>query len=59
MALDGLIFDNEFFYPFTATVGFLRAKVSVRPHILDVVVMHVLVKGDVFLFIDRRLTKNW
>ena len=51
-----LMFHNLFFSPFV--VGFVRAKASVRPHILDVVVMYDVVKGGVFEFIGRRFTKN-
>ena len=52
------MFDNFYFSPFTVTVGFVRYKASVCPRILDDIVMHVLVKGDVFEFIVRGLTKN-
>ena len=57
MTLDGLIFDHSTFSPFV--VEFLRAKASVRPHISDVVLMHELVKGNVFEFIGRKLMKKW
>ena len=40
-------------------LGFVRSKVSVRPHILDLSVMNVVFKGDLFEFIGRRRTKNW
>ena len=40
-------------------VGYVSAKVYVHPHIYDVVVMYVVVKGGVFEFIGRRHTKNW
>ena len=46
MTLDRLTFDNLIFSPFV--VGFVREKASVRPRIKDVVIMHVLVKGDIF-----------
>ena len=56
MTLDGIMFDNLFFYPFV--VVFMRAKVSICPHISDVVVTNEVVKGDVFEFRGRRHTKN-
>ena len=59
MTLDGLVFDNSFFSPFLVTVGFVRAKVSVLPHISDDVVMHEVVKWGVFEFIGHRCMKNW
>ena len=52
------MFDNLRFYPFVATVICVRAKVSVRPLILDDVVMHVVVKGEIFEFIGIGPTKN-
>ena len=57
MRLDGLMLDNFFFYPF----GFIfaRAKASIRPHILDLVVMYEVVKDGVFYFMGRIRTKNW
>ena len=39
-------------------VEFFRAKVSVRPHISDDVLMYVLVKGDIFEFIGLGRMKN-
>ena len=48
MNLYGLMFHDLFFYPFAVTVGCVRAKASVLPHISDEVVMNVVVKGDVF-----------
>ena len=39
--------------------GILSAKASVRPRIFDDVVIHEVVKGDVFEFIGRGRTKNW
>ena len=46
MALDGFISDNLFFSPFVD--GIVRSFTSVNPHIFDVVIVSVLVKGDVF-----------
>ena len=46
--LDGLMFDPLIVYPFAVTVVFVRAKASVLPHTSDVVVMHGVIKGDVF-----------
>ena len=40
-------------------VGFVRDKASVHSHISAVVVMHVLVKRDIFEFIEHICTKNW
>ena len=59
MELDGLMFDNFFFPPFSVTVGFLSAKAYVRPRAFDDVVMHEVVKGDLFGFIVPVFTKNW
>ena len=56
MILDGLMFDNIFISPFLDRI--VRAKASVRPHLFDVVLMHVVVKGGVFQFIRRIRTKN-
>ena len=39
--------------PFLVTVGFERAKASVCPRISDDVVIHVVVKGDIFGIIGR------
>ena len=58
MTLDGLIFDHLLFYPFLVTVGFVRAKASVRPHIIDGALMHKVVKGGVFEFIGLGRTNN-
>ena len=59
MTLDGLMFDHFFFSLFSVTFGFVRSKAYVRPLILYDVLMHVLVKGDVFEFIGLGRTKNW
>ena len=59
MALDGLMFDNSLFYPFVVTFGFLISKALVRPHIFYDVVMHEVVKGEVFKFTGRIGTNNW
>ena len=48
MTLDGLMFDHVRSFLFAITVGCVRAKASVCPHISDDVVMHVVVKGGVF-----------
>ena len=55
--LDGLMFENFFLYPFL--YRFVRAFASVHPHIFDVVIMSVVVKGDVFEVICHGLTENW
>ena len=57
--LDGIIFDNSFFYPFAVTVGCVRAKASVRPHISDYIIMNVVVKRETLEFIGCIHTKNW
>ena len=59
MTLDRLMFDNCLFYPFAVTVGFVRAEAYVRPLISDFVIIHVLFKGEIFEFIERRRTKKW
>ena len=58
MKLDRLMFDN-LFYPFTVTVRCVRSKVSVWPRIFDDIVMHEVVKGDIFEFAGIGRTKNW
>ena len=58
MTLDGIMFDYVRFYPFAVMVGCVRFKLSVRPRILDEVVMNVVVKGGVFEFIGIVRTKN-
>ena len=40
-------------------VDFVRDKVSVDQHISDEAVMHVVVKGDLFEFIEFVRTENW
>ena len=59
MTLDGLMFDNLLFYPFVVTVKFVRAKDSVLPCIFDDVVIHEVVKGDVFEFVGLGHKRNW
>ena len=56
--LDGLMFDHMSYLPFTFTVGCVRAKASLHPHISDDIVMHVVVKGKVFEFIGRGIMEN-
>ena len=46
MTLDVIIFDYLFFYQFVNRI--LRAKVSVRSRIFDVVLIRLVVKGEVF-----------
>ena len=58
MTLDRIMFDHVRSLPFAVTVGCVRYKASVCPHILDGVVMHVVVKGGVFTFIGHGRTKN-
>ena len=55
--LDGIMFDYFFLSPFMVTVGCVRAKAFVRPHILDDVTMHEVVKGGVFYFIGMFMHK--
>ena len=57
VTLDGIMFDNSLFFPFPATVGFVRAKAYVRPCIFDDVIMHEVFKGGVFQFIGVGRTK--
>ena len=58
MTLDWIMFDHVIYFLFAVTVGCVRAKASVCPHISDDVVMNVVVKGDVFKFIGHICTKN-
>ena len=48
MTLDGLMFDNFFFYPFLVMVRFVRSKTSICPDIFYDVIMHEVFKGGVF-----------
>ena len=48
MTVDGIMFDHFSFTPLVVMVGCVSSKVNVCPHILDDVVMHILVKGDIF-----------
>ena len=59
MTLDGIMFDKFFFSPFVIRVAFVMAKASVHPNMIDNVIMHEVVKGDVFEFIGIGSTKNW
>ena len=45
MMLDGLVFDCVRSLPFIVNVECGRSKASIRPHISDDIVMHVLSKG--------------
>ena len=47
------------FSPFVVTVGYVRAKSSVRPHTSNDVVMHEVFKWNVFYFIGLGHTKNY
>ena len=58
IVLDGLVFDCVRTIPFMVTVGCVRDKASVCPHVYDDIVMHVIVRGDVFEFICCGRTKN-
>ena len=51
MMLDRFMFDCVDFFPRAVTVGCVRAKASVRPHVSDDVLMHILGKGGVIEFI--------
>ena len=59
MTLYSLMFDRFFISPFAFIVRFLKAKVSVRPHIFDDSIMNEVVKRGVFLVIGLGCTKNW
>ena len=48
-----------YFFPYHFVDGIVRAFESFRPHKFDVVVMSLVVKGEVFQFIGRGLTKNY
>ena len=58
MVLNGLMFYRVISLTFTFTVACVRSKESFRPRISNYIVMHVVVKGDVFEFIGRVITKN-
>ena len=51
MTLDIIIFDHVSSFLFAVTVVCVRDKESVHPRVLEKVVMHIVVKGDVFGFI--------
>ena len=48
MTLERIMFDHLRFTPFAVTIGHVRAKVYVCTCISDDVVIHEVVKGDVF-----------
>ena len=54
----GVMFDHVRYFPFVVLVGCVRSKAYDLPLISNGVAMYVLVKGDVFEFIVRGLTKN-
>ena len=58
MTLDGLMFDHLSFYQSLVTVICVRPKASFCPHILNDVIIHVVVKGDIFEFIGLGGTDN-
>ena len=58
MALYGLVFDHVRSFQLTVTTICVRAKVSIQPRILNDIVIHVVLKGDVFYFIERGRMKN-
>ena len=45
------------FPPFAVTVIFVRAKAYICLRISDDIVIHVVIKGDIFGFIGRGCTK--
>ena len=55
--LDGIMFGNFPLYPFLDEI--VRAFSSVRPHILDVVIISVVVKQEIFEVVGRGRTNNW
>ena len=46
--LDGIMFYLLFFSPISVTVEFMMSKASVLPRIMDGIIIHVVVKWDVF-----------
>ena len=48
MTVYGIMFDHFSFAPFVVMVGYVRSKESVIPHISDNVLIHVVVKGELF-----------
>ena len=59
VTLDGLMFDHLLFSLFVVMVICVRSKASVRPHIFHDIVMHEVVKEDIFEFIVLGRRKNW
>ena len=58
MTLDGLMLNNVRYFPLVVMVRCVRDKTSVCPHISDDVVLHVVVKVDVFEFIGLEQTNT-
>ena len=52
------MFDCVSSFPFAVMVRCVRATMSVLPHILDDIVMHVIAKGDIFQFIGHGYTNT-
>ena len=51
MRLDSFIFDCMIFSTCAVMVGCVMSKASLRPCVLDDIIMHVVVKGGVLDFI--------
>ena len=58
MTLDGIMIDRGRYIQFTFTVGCVRAKASVHPHVYDEVSMHITAKGYIFDSICRGCKNN-
>ena len=58
MMLYVLMFDPVRFYTFAVMVGCVSSKASVRTHGSDDVVIHAIVKGNLFNFIGLGGMKN-
>ena len=56
--LDRFMFDHLLLSPSLVMVRFVRAKAYVCPYVFDGVVMHKLVKRDIFLFVIIGRTNN-
>ena len=55
---DRIMFDCVRYAPFGITFGSVRSKESVLPCMSDYVIVHVIVKWDVFEFVGCVGTKN-
>ena len=59
MTLDKLMYNNLLFSSLVVIFGFVRDKMSFCPSKFEYVVVHEVVKGDLFEFLGLGCTNNW